>query len=114
VFWNAPSISTAVVLYVVVFGLAGIPLSALGIGEATAMQRFSPPGMLGRIVGLGGALDAVTRGAGALAAGVLVAHVDLIVLLDVEAGILLACGVLAALLISDGRQVAPAQESPVD
>lgn len=104
VFWNAPTISTAVWIYMVVFGLTGIPGSAVGIGESTAMQRFSPPGMLGRVVGLGGALDALMRAAGSLVAGVLVAHVDLIVLLDIHAAIYLACGVLAAVLIRDGRR----------
>jgi len=103
-FWNAPTISTAVWIYVVVFGLTGIPGSAVGIGESTALQRFSPPGMLGRVVGLGGALDAVMRASGSLLAGVLVGHVDLIVLLDIHAAIYLACGLLAALLIRDGRQ----------
>jgi len=103
-FWNAPTISTAVWIYVVVFGLTGIPGSAVGIGEATALQRFSPTGMLGRVVGLGGALDAVMRALGSMAAGLLVAHVNLIVLLDIHAAIYLACGLLAALLIREGRQ----------
>jgi len=108
-FWNAPTISTAVWIYVLVFGLTGIPGSAVGIGESTALQRFSPPGMLGRVVGLGGALDAVMRACGSLVAGLLVAHVSLIVLLDIHAAIYLGCGLLAAMLIRDGRQpVAPA------
>ena len=104
VFWNAPTISTAVWIYMVVFGLTGIPGAALGIGEATATQLFSPPGMLGRVAGLGGALDALTRSAGSLLAGILVTHVDLIVLLDVHAAIPLVCGVLTALLIREGRR----------
>ena len=108
-FWNAPTISTAVWIYVLVFGLTGIPGSAVGIGESTALQRFSPPGMLGRVVGLGGALDAVMRACGSLVAGLLVAHVSLIVLLDIHAAVYLGCGLLAAMLIRDGRQpVAPA------
>jgi predicted MFS family arabinose efflux permease len=103
-FWNAPTITTALWIYLVVFGLSGIPGSALGIGLFTAVQRFSPAGMLGRAVGMAGALDALARAAGSLLAGVLVSRVDLVVLLDIQAAIYLACGALALLFIRDGRR----------
>ena len=103
VFWNAPAVTNALWVYMVVFGLSGLPGSALGIGLFTAVQRFSPSGMLGRVVGMAGALDALARAAGALLAGVLVSRVDLLVLLDVQSSIYLACGLLAYVLIRDGR-----------
>ena len=105
VFWNAPTVTTALWVYMVVFGLSGIPGSALGIGFFTAVQRLSPSGMLGRVVGMAGALDAVARAAGSLLAGVLVSRVHLVVLLDVQSAIYIACGVLAYVLIRDGRTV---------
>ena len=103
VFWNAPAVTSALWVYMVVFGLSGLPGSALGIGMFTAVQRFSPAGMLGRVVGMAGALDALARAAGALLAGVLVSSVDLVVLLDVQSSIYLACGLLAYMFIRDGR-----------
>jgi Na+/melibiose symporter-like transporter len=106
-FWNAPTLTTALWVYMVVFGLSGIPGAAMGIGLFTAVQRFSPSGMLGRVVGMSGALDALARAAGSLTAGVLVSRVDLVVLLDTQSVIYLMCGVLAYVFIRDGR--APAR-----
>ena len=105
-FWNAPTLSTALWLYMLVFALSGVPGAAMGIGLFTAVQQFSPAGMLGRVVGMAGALDALTRAAGSLLAGVLVSQVDLVVLLDVQSAIYLTCGVLAYLFIHEGRTVA--------
>lgn len=102
-FWNAPALTTTLWVYMVVFGLSGIPGSAMGIGLFTAVQRFSPAGMLGRVVGMAGALDALARAAGSLLAGVLVSRVDLVVLLDAQSAIYIACGVLAYVFIRDGR-----------
>ena len=102
-FWNAPTLTTTLWVYMVVFGLSGIPGSAMGIGLFTAVQRFSPTGMLGRVVGMAGALDALARAAGSLLAGVLVSRVDLVVLLDTQSAIYIACGVLAYVFIRDGR-----------
>jgi predicted MFS family arabinose efflux permease len=103
-FWNAPTITLALWVYLVVFGLSGIPGAAMGIGMFTAVQRFSPTGMLGRVVGVAGALDAVARAAGSLLAGVLVSRVELVVLLDVQSAIYVVCGILAFLIIRDGRE----------
>ena len=79
----------------------------MGIGLFTAVQQFSPAGMLGRVVGMAGALDALTRAAGSLIAGVLVSQVHLSVLLDVQSSIYLTCGVLAYLFIHEGRRPVP-------
>jgi MFS family permease len=109
-FWNAPTVTLTLWVYIVVFGLSGIPGAALGIGMFTAVQRFSPAGMLGRVVGVAGALDAVARAAGSLIAGVLVSRVDLVVLLDVQSAIYVVCGILAFLFIRDGREANGARE----
>ncbi|HZX53881.1 MAG TPA: MFS transporter, partial [Ilumatobacteraceae bacterium] len=61
VFWNAPTVTSALWVYMVVFALSGAPGAAMGIGLFTAVQRFSPAGMLGRVVGMAGAVDALAR-----------------------------------------------------
>src|SRR4029078_7856073 len=86
---------------------SGMPGAAMGIGLFTAAQRFSPAGMLGRGVGMAGALDRRARAAGSLIAGVLISQVDLRVLLDVQSSIYITCGVLAYLFIHDGRTPSP-------
>ncbi len=110
VFWNAPTVTSALWVYMVVFALSGVPGAAMGIGLFTAVQQFSPAGMLGRVVGMAGALDALARAAGALLAGVLVSQVDLSVLLDVQSVIYIACGVLAYMFIHDGRRPTRSRE----
>ncbi len=102
-FWNAPTVTSALWVYMVVFALSGVPGAAMGIGLFTAVQRFSPAGMLGRVVGMAGALDALARAAGSLIAGLLVSQVDLTVLLDVQSSIYIACGLLVYLFIHEGR-----------
>ncbi|MEY2554175.1 MAG: hypothetical protein QOC57_2035 [Ilumatobacteraceae bacterium] len=103
-FWNAPTVTTQVWLYLVLFGLSGVPGAALGIGMFSAVQRFSPTGMLGRVVGMAGALDALARACGSLLAGLLIARTKLVVLLDIQSIIYLVCGALAYLLIRDHTQ----------
>jgi MFS family permease len=103
VFWNAPTVTTDLWVYMVVFGLSGFPGASIGIGLFTAAQQFSPTGMLGRVFGMAGALDALARAAGSLIAGLLVSRVDLVVLLDTQSGIYIMCGVLAYVFIRDGR-----------
>ncbi|HEX3088678.1 MAG TPA: MFS transporter [Ilumatobacteraceae bacterium] len=102
-FWNAPTVTSALWVYMVVFALSGVPGAAMGIGLFTAVQQFSPAGMLGRVVGMAGALDALARAAGSLIAGLLVSQVDLTVLLDVQSSIYIACGLLVYLFIHEGR-----------
>lgn len=105
VFWHGPAVTEATWAYLVVFALSGFPGAALGIGLFTAIQTFSPTGMLGRVVGLGGALGALARAAGSLIAGALLATTPLIRLLDTQAVIYLLCGALTWLFIRDGRSV---------
>jgi predicted MFS family arabinose efflux permease len=95
VFWNAPSVTTQVWVYLILFGLSGLPGAALGIGTFSAVQKLSPTGMLGRVVGMAGALDALARACGSLVAGLLISRTKLVVLLDVQSSIYLACGALA-------------------
>jgi MFS family permease len=103
VFWHGPALTTEIWFFMSVFALSGVPGSALGVGLFTAIQQFSPSGMLGRVVGVGGAIGALARSIGSLTAGALLASTDLIRLLDVQSAIYLLCAALAWLFIRDGR-----------
>lgn len=98
-FWNAPTVTTQIWLYLLLFGLSGIPGSALGIGVFSALQNLSPIGMLGRVVGIANALDALARACGSILAGLLISRTKLVVLLDIQSGIYIACGALTYFLI---------------
>ena len=113
-FWNGHVVTDAVWFHMVLFALSGFPGAALGIGLFTALQTFSPSGMLGRVVGIGAALGALTRAAGSLVSGALLSSTPLIRLLDTQAAIYVLCGVLTWLFVHEGRapltRVAPDEE----
>ena len=52
VFWNAPRVTDALWIYMLLFALSGIPGSALAVGIVTTVQTHSPPAVLGRVVGV--------------------------------------------------------------
>ncbi len=108
VFWHGTSLTEEIWFFMTVFALSGFPGSALGVGMFTAMQQYSPSGMLGRVVGVGGAIGALARAIGSLVAGALLATTDLVRLLDVQSAIYLLCAALAWLCIRDGRTPAAA------
>jgi MFS family permease len=93
--WNAPHITTAIWLYVGLFIAAGIPGVATSTGLITIVQTVTPPTHLGRVFAAfetgAGALQAV----GVLAAGALADQLGVVPILNVQAGIYIACGLLA-------------------
>lgn len=99
-FWNAPTISTALPIYIVLFTLSGIPGSAVSVGLLTTIQTNSPAHAIGRVVGLMGTADAIGSATGAIVAGALIDHAPLRPLLNAQAAIYLTSGALAAVLIA--------------
>lgn len=93
-FWNAPTVTTALWVFVVLFALSGIPGSAMNVGLYTTIQTRSPAGAIGRISGLISASSAIGMGIGSIAAGFLIDHVPLRAVLNAEAGIHVVAGVL--------------------
>ena len=107
VFWNTPTVTTALWVYPVLFALSGIPGSALPVGLLTTVQTRSPAHALGRTTGWMGLADAVGTAVGSIVVGILVDHVSLRPLLDAQAAIYLVAGVLVAVF------VVPAARRPV-
>ena len=106
--WNAPTLTIDLWLYLVVFGASGIPGAAIEVGLFTTVQRSSPPGMLGRVVGVSNAINGVTRAAGSLLAGLLLTRSNLVVLLDAQATIYIVAGGLTfAFVRPHERQTVP-------
>jgi predicted MFS family arabinose efflux permease len=105
VFWNAPSVTTVLWVYFVLFSLAGFPGAALQVGVITTVQRASPPDVLGRAIGALGASEAAGNALGSLIAGFLVDRVRLVALLNVQMGIYLACGLAGLFLLRPRRAV---------
>ena len=102
-FWNAPTVSTALAVYILLFTLSGIPGSAVSVGLLTTIQTRSPAHAIGRVVGLMGTAEAVGGATGAILAGALVDSVPLRPLLNTQAAIYVTTGVLAAVFIARHR-----------
>ena len=98
-FWNAPLVSSALVVYIALFALLGVPGSALSVGLLTTIQTISPSHSLGRVFGFLGTAEALGIATGAILAGSLIDQVPLRPLLNAEATISLTASALAAVLL---------------
>ena len=98
--WNAPAVTTALPVYVAFFVIAGPAAVGCNVGTITATQVFTPPPMLGRMIGTMDAAAAIGAAVGTVTAGLLVDHVDVTYLLDAQASVYLVCGLAGLLLVA--------------
>ena len=98
--WNAPALTTALPVYLVLFIVAGPAAVGCSVGTITAAQVFTPPRHLGRLVGTMDAASTVGAGLGTVTAGLLADRIDVTVLLDGQAAIYLLCGLAGLLLVA--------------
>ncbi len=102
-FWNAPTVTTALWVYVVLFAMSGLPGSAMSVGFVTTVQTASPPHALGRVTGLMGSADYIGTAAGSIATGVLMDRAPLRSLVNAQACVYLAAGTVALSLFVGRR-----------
>lgn len=100
VFVNAPPITTAIALYVVLFAMSGFPNVATQVGTRATAQLLCPPAVLGRLGGLMTAASALGMGAGSIAAGALVGTFGARTLFNGQVATLLTCGVVAWIFVA--------------
>lgn len=98
-FINAPLVTRALWLYLVLFAVSGLPNATSQIGTAATAQRLCPPQVLGRLSGIASAAGSIGAAIGTIAAGLLVDHLPIIPLFDVQAFIYLLCGLSTYWLI---------------
>jgi MFS family permease len=105
--WNAPAVTTALPPYLALFAVVGIPIAAGLAGLTTVLLTATPADYRGRVMSTLVVADAGAQAVGTLLAGVLVGVVGLQPLLDAHAGLGLAAGVVALLVLpATGRPVA--------
>ncbi len=117
VFWNAPAFTTAVWVYALLFSISGLPGAALTVGLFTTVQTASPSHAVGRVTGIMSAGEAIGVTTGSILAGLLVDHVELDRLLNGQAAIYLAAGILAFVLVTPrgpGRHPDAPGHGPLD
>lgn len=94
--WNAPELTRAEPLYVVLFVAVGAPGLALVAGLTTAIQQATTDGQRGRAFAAAGLAMAAGQAAGILLAGVLGESVGVVTLLNIQGALYLVAAAIAA------------------
>ncbi|TCO48818.1 MFS transporter [Actinocrispum wychmicini] len=95
VVWNFPSVTTDTAIYVALFAVVGAPAVFYVSGMLTVLQTATAPDRAGRVLATAFAVIAGCQAAGSLTAGALIDVWNLNVLLNAQAGILVAAGLVA-------------------
>jgi hypothetical protein len=95
--WNAPALTIATGLYVILFIVVGAPGVVLETGLISYLQLAGHDRERGRIFGALGLVGNAGEAVGMIAAGVLTAPLGLMTLLDAQGLLYLLAGMLAAL-----------------
>ncbi len=98
-FINAPLVTHALGVYLVLFALSGIPNATSQIGAGATAQKYCPPELRGRLAGVLSATGAIGAAVGTIASGLLVDRVGIVPLFNAQALVYFACGVVALLLV---------------
>jgi predicted MFS family arabinose efflux permease len=104
IFVNAPAVTTALWVYLVLFALTGLPNVTSQIGTRSTAQLLCPPQVLGRLAGLMSAAGAVGAAIGAVGVGLLIDHIDIIALFNAQAALYALGGVATYVTIVRHRR----------
>jgi MFS family permease len=93
--WNLPALTTAPAVYAVLFALVGAPGVVFSTGLITFLQQAGDSSEHGRIFGALGLAENAGQAVGMIAAGVLAGPLGLGAVLNIQAAIYLATGLVA-------------------
>jgi MFS family permease len=96
--WNAPALTRAVVVYGVLFALAGAPGVVMETGGISFLQAAVSDRERGRAFAAAGLTENAGQALGIVAAGLLTAPLGLMTLLDAQGALYLAAGALVLAL----------------
>jgi MFS family permease len=94
--WNAPQITTAVPIYVVLLIAAGVPGVAMATGLLSAVQRATPDGRRGTVFAAFGVAASVGQAVGILGGGLLGDRLGVVAVLNGQGVLYLLSGLVAA------------------
>ena len=112
--WNLPALTTAIGFYLGLFVAVGIPGVATSTGLLTTVQSLTPPTHLGRVFAAFETGAAALAAVGVLVAGALADRHGVVAILDIQALIYVACGVLALVALRSPRPEAVQRAEPGD
>jgi MFS family permease len=93
-FVNAPRFTTTLWIYIVLFGLTGLPNVASQVGTSATLQQLAPRDALGRLAGLSGAVAALGSGIGSIGTGALLELTTARVLFNAQTSCMAVCAVI--------------------
>ncbi len=96
--WNGPYVTTAFIYYLVMFAVCGAPGVVAGAGMMSVLQLHAPDEVRGRVLATFMSIFDAFQAAGMVLAGVLATPLGLTALLDVQAALYLAAGVITFLV----------------
>jgi predicted MFS family arabinose efflux permease len=96
-FVNAPTFTTTLWIYIVLFGLTGFPNIASQVGTTATLQQLAPRDALGRLAGLSGAVAALGSGIGSIGTGALLELTTARVLFNAQTSCMAVCAVIGYL-----------------
>ena len=105
--WNAPALTTALPLYLVLFAVVGLPIVATSSGLIAVVLGSTPDRFRGRVVSTHAGVFGILQAVGMLLAGLLAEPVGLLPLLNAQAAVAGVAGLVAV------RMSAPPDERPV-
>lgn len=94
--WNAPLVTLAAGLYIVLFVLVGAPGVAMNTGLGSRLQQVVPDGVRGRVFAAMGVLFSAGQALGMVAAGLFADRLGSVALLNVQGLLYLVAGLVAA------------------
>lgn len=101
VVWNAPAFTTAIPVYVALMALSGLPGVGAFIGLSSVLQSHTSSADRGKVFGLLSSANSAAQGVGLLIGGALVDVVSPALLLNCQAGLMVAGGVAAIIWLRD-------------
>jgi predicted MFS family arabinose efflux permease len=93
-FVNAPSFTTTLWIYVVLFGLTGFPNVTSQVGTSATLQQLAPREALGRLSGLSGAVAALGSGIGSIGTGALLELTTARILFNAQTSCMAVCAAI--------------------
>lgn len=110
--WNLPPLTRSPAAYTALFVACGVPAIVMATGQTSWLQRSTAEGERGRVFAAYGFTFTTGQAAGVIIAGALGDRLGHLPLLDIQAGLYTAAGVLA--LTMRRRTTAPKRACPVN
>jgi len=93
-FVNAPSFTTTLWIYILLFGLTGFPNVTSQVGTSATLQQLAPREAIGRMSGLSGAVGALGAGIGSIGTGALLEQTTARVLFNAQISCMAVCALI--------------------